>query len=151
MFSKNTKFSYLILPVFSISIGEKDFEGKLENFKNELKSSKKKNSNQQKIIEEILAKEKDYEVKVVENMREIEPGKVDDEDICRNKNKTENVVNHGDNIVEDIVVKELIGRNVTILKTNVENNIPKTVDKNLVTKKIEVIVKPKPKRTKITK
>jgi hypothetical protein len=98
----------------------------------------------------MLAKEKDHEVKNLENVSENEPGNVK-EDICRNKNKTENIVNYGDDIVEDIVVKELIGRNVTIVKTNVENNTQKTVEENLVTKKVEVIVKPKPKRTKITK
>jgi hypothetical protein len=45
------------------------------------------------------------------------------EEICRLINKTENVVNIVEDSTANKVVKELMGRNVTIVKTNAENNI----------------------------
>ena len=50
-------------------------------------------------------------------------------------------MNHQDESLDDsranIVVKELMGRNLTIVKTNAKNNTPKTVEEILVTKTSE--------------
>ena len=76
------------------------------------------------------------------------------------KTLTEELVSTRIDPVEEasnIIVKELKGRNVTIIKTKTENDTPKTVttskltdDENTVTMNSET-PKPKPKRIKITK
>ena len=45
----------------------------------------------------------------------------------------------------------MMGRNVTIVKTNDINNTLKTIEENFLTKNTETIDKPKAKKTKITK
>ena len=149
----------LNLKLGKLEKSKQDLEFKLENkqsilsdgIKKQLKSCQEKITDQKKILKEMLAKEKDYEaeVKDIVNINKIEIGKLKEE-VFRVKNKPENVVNCGQDFVEDsaskTVVKELMGRNVTIVKTNPENQNPKTVEAN-----IELIDKPKPKRTKITK
>ena len=74
----------LNLKMGKLENSKKDLESKLDETKNELKSSQEKNASWQKIIKEMLAKEKVHEAKVkdLENMSKNELGKVK-EDICR--------------------------------------------------------------------
>ena len=78
-------------------------------FKNEMKD----------VIQEMLTKEKVFKTKLKLTQA-----------ICTLKTKTDNLVNTRMDTLEEasnIVVKELKGRNVTVLKAKTENNIPKTV------------------------
>ena len=107
--------------------------------KDELKSYQEKIAGQQKVINEILAKENVYEAKVkdIENINKNDIAKLKEE-ICRLINKTENVVNIVEDSTANKVVKELMGRNVTIVKTNAEKTTPKKVEENIVTKNNEI-------------
>ena len=101
---------------------------------------------------ELETKVKHLEIKLKKEVDELK------EEICILKTQTEELVSTRIDPVEEasnIIVKELKGRNVTIIKTKTENDTPKTVttskltdEENTVTMNSET-PKPKPKRIKI--
>ena len=143
----------LNLKITKVECSNKDLKSKVEDRQTKLEELKD-------VVKEMLTKENIFETKLkyLENKQknEIEELK---EKICIIKTKTEKPVNtRKEDAIEEssnIVFKELKGRNVTIVKATTENNPPKIVtsskDEENEVKKNSETVKPKPKRTKITK
>ena len=124
----------LNLKIVKLETSERDLKLKIKNnqteVNNEIKSCKDKIVCQQKVVTEMLTKEKAVETKVkdLENIHKIEIDKLNQEIYMLKTNAEKLVNNHNDNVedVSNVVVKELKGRNVTILKTNTVNGPPKT-------------------------
>ena len=151
----------------------KDLNQKIKKVEGSNKDLKSKVEEKQTKLEELTNEFKSYQINVVnekvldtklkpfENKHKLEIEELKQE-ICILKIKTEKLVNTRMDSVEqveepsDIVLKELIGRNVTIVKATPANNPPKTItiskdEENEVTKNSEPSIQPKTKRIKITK
>ena len=124
----------LNIKIVKLETSERDLELKVKNNQTEVskenKSCQDKILRQQKVITEMLTKEKavDAKVKDLESIHKVEIEKLKLE-IHMLKTNAEKLLNNNKDNVEDasnIVVKELKGRNVTILKTNNVSQPPKT-------------------------
>ena len=98
----------------------------IKNSQTEIKVCQDKITSQQKVINEMLDKGKGFEIKV----KELETNnKVEVDNLKQEMNVLKTILqnNRNDNIEDasNIVVKELKGRNVTIVKTNTGNKTPK--------------------------
>ena len=87
--------------------------------------------NQNNSIKEMFTKQKVLETKL-KHLENNHKNKVDElkQEICILKTKTEKLLNTPTDNVEDvptIVVEEVKGTNITIVKTKAENNPPKTL------------------------
>ena len=110
--------------------------------------------NQNEVINEMLTKEFFFELKLMqlEAKHKIYIDELKEEIYILKNNAVSTSINHAEE-ASNIVVEELKGRNITIIKT--KKNLPEITssrdEENKVTNKIETVEKPKPKRTKITK
>ena len=120
------------IKIVKLETSERELELKIKNNQTEvckeIKSCKDKNLCQQKVITEMLTKEEavDTKLKDLESIHKEEIDKLKHE-MHMLKTNAEKLINNHKDIVEDAsntVVKELKGRNVTILKTIIQP--PKT-------------------------
>ena len=126
-----------------------DRQIKIEELRNEVKND---------VFKEMIKKENICETKLkcLEDKHKNDVEELKKEMLIL-KTKTENLESTTVESVTDptnIALKELKGRNVTIVKAATEMNTPKTVTKNEEkegTNKSETNVKPKPKKLEITK